>query len=122
MRDEPPEDTFASGRSYCRGWFSQGHDPLHGAKSLQFEVTGFIPERQTVGQVAVRTGAVNRNCVHVRPHGPSGEVHQGEKDLRAFIIATPGGTPARIPEGLLAFFLTRGSVAKTVERLKLQNL
>src|SRR6266853_1750779 len=122
MRDEPPEDTFSSGRAHRRRWFPQGYNTFHGAESLELEVAGFIAERQAVGQVAIRTGAVNGNGVDVRLHGPSGEVHQREKNFRAFVVATAGRAAARIPKGLLAFFLPRGSVAKTVEGLKLHDL
>src|SRR6266446_2900718 len=122
MRNEPPENALACGRADCRGRFTQRHNAPHGPESLQLKVARFVPERQAVGQVAIRASTVNRNGVHIRPHGPPGKVHQGKKDLRAFVVPPLRRPPAGVPESLLAFLLARRGMAKTVKGLKLQDL
>src|SRR5258708_9259558 len=119
MRDEPPEDTLSSRRANGCSWFPQSDDAFHGTEALKLEVAGFVAERQTIGQIAIGAGAVNRNSVHVRPHGPPSKVHQRKKNLRAFVVVAAGGAAARQPKNPPAVFLSGGNRTENGEKLKL---
>src|SRR5260221_7037933 len=122
MRDEPPEDTLSSRRANGCSWFPQSDDAFHGTEALKLEVAGFVAERQTIGQIAIGAGAVNRNSVHVRPHGPPSKVHQRKKNLRAFVVVAAGGPAAGLPKNPLGFFLPGGNAEKNGERVQIHHL
>src|SRR5229473_4196051 len=119
MRNQTPERSFTGGRANCSCRFPQSHDALYSPESLQFEVASLVPERQPIGQIPIRASTMNQDGIHVWFHRPATEVHQGEEDLRAFVIPALRRPPARIPEGLLMLCFARGSVAKTVKRFEL---
>src|SRR5258708_16284525 len=121
MRDEPPEDTLSSRRANGCSWFPQSDDAFHGTEALKLEVAGFVAERQTIGQIAIGAGAVNRNSVHVRPHGPPSKVHQRKKNLRAFVVVAAGGAGAGITKNRLGCFFPGGRRREKGERVKVTD-